>query len=162
MRLSGLGVSPGIGIGKALVLGRGARDFRFRIPAARVDRELEALSDARQRSREQLQQIRERIATSIGAEHAYLFDAQLLMLDDAMLIDRAAEIIRTERLNAGSALERALGEISALFDQGEDAYLRERQGDVSDVVGRLCMNLRAGGDALEAFTDVDGPLVLVA
>jgi phosphotransferase system enzyme I (PtsI) len=162
MRLSGLGVSPGIGIGKALLLKRGARDLRFRIPATRVDRELERLAQARQRSREQLQQIRQRIATSVGAEHAYLFDAQLLMLDDAMLIDRAAEIIRTERLNAGSALERALAEIAALFDQAEDAYLRERQGDVSDVVGRLCMNLRAGDDALEQFTDLEGPLVLVA
>jgi phosphoenolpyruvate-protein phosphotransferase (PTS system enzyme I) len=83
MRLSGLGVSPGIGIGKALVLKRGARDLRFRIPAAWVDRELERVAQARLRSREQLQHIRERIATSIGAEHAYLFDAQLLMLDDA-------------------------------------------------------------------------------
>ena len=162
MRLSGLGVSPGIGIGKALVLGRGARDFRFRIPAARVDRELDALSDARQRSREQLQQIRDRIATSVGAEHAYLFDAQLLMLDDAMLIERAADIIRTERLNAGSALERAFAEISALFDQAEDEYLRERKGDVGDVVGRLCMNLRVSGDPLEVFKDLEGPLVLVA
>ena len=162
MRLSGLGVSPGIGIGKALVLGRGARDFRFRIPATRVDRELDALSDARQRSREQLQQIRERIATSVGAEHAYLFDAQLLMLDDAMLIERAADIIRTERLNAGSALERAFAEISALFDQAEDEYLRERKGDVGDVVGRLCMNLRVSGDPLEVFKDLEGPLVLVA
>jgi phosphoenolpyruvate-protein kinase (PTS system EI component) len=43
MRLTGLGVSPGIGIGKALVLRRGARDFRFRIPAARVEREIELL-----------------------------------------------------------------------------------------------------------------------
>ena len=162
MRLSGLGVSPGIGIGKALVLGRGARDFRFRLPAARVDRELEALSDARQRSREQLQQIRERIATSIGAEHASLCAAQLLMLDDAMLIDRAADIIRTERLNAGSALERAFAEVSALFDQAEDEYLRERRGDVGDVVGRLCMNLRASGDPLEVFKDLEGPFVLVA
>ena len=84
------------------------------------------------------------------------------MLDDAMLIDRAAEIIRTERLNAGSALERALDEISALFDQAEDAYLRERQGDVGDVVGRLRMNLRVGGDPLELFKDLEGPLVLVA
>jgi phosphotransferase system enzyme I (PtsI) len=91
MRLSGLGVSPGIGIGKALMLKRGARNLRFRIPASRVGRELERLAQARQRSREQLQQIRERIATSVGSEHAYLFDAQLLMLDDAMLIDRAAE-----------------------------------------------------------------------
>ena len=162
MRLTGLGVSPGIGIGKALVLRRGARDFRFRIPAARIEREIETLAEARARSREQLQQIRQRIAESAGAEHAYLFDAQLLMLDDAMLIDRAAEIIRTEQLNAGSALERAFSEISALFDQGEDAYLKERQGDVGDVVGRLCMNLRTGGDPLELFKDLDGPLVLVA
>src|SRR4051812_49353124 len=162
MRLTGLGVSPGIGIGKALVLRRGARDFRFRIPAARVEREIELLGEARQRSREQLQHIRERIAESAGAEHAYLFDAQLLMLDDAMLIDRAAEIIRTEQLNAGSALERAFAEISAVFDQGEDVYLKERQGDVGDVVGRLCMNLRTGGDPLELFKDLEGPLVLVA
>jgi phosphoenolpyruvate-protein phosphotransferase (PTS system enzyme I) len=162
MRLTGLGVSPGIGIGKALVLKRGTRDLRFRVPAARVGRELERLAEARERSREQLQQIRQRIATSAGAEHAYLFDAQLLMLDDAMLIDRAAEIIRTERLNAGSALERALDEISALFDQAEDAYLRERKGDVGDVVGRLRMNLRAGRNPLELFRDLEGPLVLVA
>jgi phosphotransferase system enzyme I (PtsI) len=162
MRVTGLGVSPGIGIGKALVLKRGARDLRFRIPAGRVPRELERLADARLRSREQLEQIRDRIARSAGAEHAYLFDAQLLMLDDAMLIERAADIIRTERLNAGSALERALAEISTLFDQAEDAYLRERQGDVGDVVGRLCMNLRAGGDPLELFSDLEGPLVLVA
>ena len=162
MRLTGLGVSPGIGIGKALVLKRGTRDLRFRVPPSRVGRELERLAAARERSREQLQQIRQRIATSAGTEHAYLFDAQLLMLDDAMLIDRAAEIIRTERLNAGSALERALDEISALFDQAEDAYLRERQGDVGDVVGRLRMNLRVGGDPLELFKDLEGPLVLVA
>ena len=162
MRLTGLGVSPGIGIGKALVLRRGARDFRFRIPAARIEREIELLAEARARSREQLQQIRQRIAQSAGVEHAYLFDAQLLMLDDAMLIERAGEIIRTEQLNAGSALERAFSEISALFDQGEDAYLKERQGDVGDVVGRLCMNLRTGGDPLEVFKDLEGPLVLVA
>ncbi len=166
MRLIGLGVSAGIGIGKALVLKRGTRHLQFRVPAAQVARELERLREARERSRAQLQQIRCRIAESVGAEHAYLFDAQLLMLDDAMLIDRAAEIIRTERLNAASALERALGEISTLFDRAEDAYLRERKGDVGDVVGRLCMNLRGGGDPVELFKalfkDLDGPLVLVA
>src|SRR4029079_9207175 len=143
MRLNGLGVSPGIGIGKALVLKRGARDLRFRIPATGIGRALERLARARRTSREQLQQIRERIATSAGAQHAYLFDAQLLMLDDAMLVERAADIIRSEHLSAGSALERALAEISALFDQAEDAYLRERQGDVGDVVGRLCIHIRA-------------------
>ena len=162
MRLNGLGVSPGLGIGKALVLKRGARDLRFRVPAYLVDRELERLDDARGQSRQQVQQIKERISRTAGDEHAYLFDAQLLMLDDAMLIDRAATIIKTERLNAESALQRALEEISALFDQAQDNYLRERKGDVADVVGRLCMNLRAAGDPADLFKDLDGPLVLVA
>ena len=83
------------------------------------------------------------------------------MLDDVMLIARAAEIIRTERLNAAAALQRAFDEITSLFDQAEDPYLRERKGDVGDVVGRLSMNLRAGAPA-DPFKDLEGPLVLVA
>ena len=70
MRLTGLGVSPGIGIGKALVIKRGTRDLRFRVPAALVGRELERLEAARERSREQIQQIKERIAATVGIEHA--------------------------------------------------------------------------------------------
>src|SRR5688572_2710944 len=162
MRLNGLGVSPGVGIGKALVLKRGTRDLRFRVPVFLVDREIDRLMDAREKSREQIQQIKERISRSAGAEHAYIFDAQLLMLDDAMLIERAKTTIRNERLNAESALQRALDQISALFEQAQDSYLRERKGDVADVVGRLCMNLRAAGDPADLFKDLEGPLVLVA
>ena len=128
MRLTGLGVSPGIGIGKALVLRRGARDSVSASRRARRARARAAGRGTRGDRAEQLQQIRERIAESAGAEHAYLFDAQLLMLDDAMLIERAAEIIRTEHLNAGSALERAFAEISTLFDQAEDAISRTPRG----------------------------------
>jgi phosphoenolpyruvate-protein phosphotransferase (PTS system enzyme I) len=161
MRLTGLGVSPGIGVGKALVLKGSTRDLRFRIPAALVDRELARLEEARERSREQIRQIKSRIARSGGPEHAYIFDAQLLMLDDAMLIGRASTIIQSEQLNAASALQHALDEISALFDEAQDSYLRERKGDVADVVGRLCMNLRAD-DPADLFEGIEGPLVLVA
>jgi len=162
MRLNGLGVSPGIGIGRALVVTRRSKDLRFRIPERRIPHELERLHAARVRSRDQLEHIKARIAAAAGADHGYLFDAQLLMLDDPMLVDRAAAIIRDERLNAESALGRALDEVSALFDRGDDAYLRERKGDIGDVVGRLCMNLRPTGDPADLFRDLEGPLVLVA
>ncbi len=128
MRMTGLGVSPGIGVGKALVLKRGTRDLRFRVPAWLVERELERLDTARARAREQIAQIKARIATTAGAEHAYLFDAQLLMLDDAMLVGRAADTIRTERLNAESALQRALEHISAFFDQAARSVPARAQG----------------------------------
>jgi len=162
MRLNGQGVSPGIGIGRALVVTRGTANLRFRIPERRIGGELERLDTARARARVQLGHIKQRIAAAAGADHAYLFDAQLLLLDDPMLVDRAASIVRAERLNAESALQRALDEVSALFDKVDDPYLRERKGDVADVVGRLCMNLRTDGDPLDLFRDVEGPLVLVA
>ena len=162
MHLKGLGVSPGIGIGRALVLKRSTRELRFRVPQALVPRELERLELARTRSREQIQQIKKRIADSAGADHVYLFDAQLLMLDDPMLIECAASIIREERLNVESALQRSLEQISAVFDRAEDSYLRERKGDVADVVGRLCMNLRTVGDAADPFKGLEEPMVLVA
>ena len=69
MRLTGLGVSPGIGVGRALVLKGSARDLQFGIPAALVDRELARLEEARERSRGQIQQIKERIARSGGPSH---------------------------------------------------------------------------------------------
>jgi phosphotransferase system enzyme I (PtsI) len=162
MRLNGLGVSPGIGIGRALVVTRGTKNLQFRVPERRIGDELERLDTARTRSREQLQHLKDRIAAAAGAEHAYLFDAQLLMLDDPMLVDRAASIVRDERLNAESALHRALDEIASLFDQADDPYLRERKGDVADIIGRLCMNLRTNGDPIDLFRDIEGPLVLVA
>jgi phosphotransferase system enzyme I (PtsI) len=162
MKLRGLGVSPGIGIGRALVVTRGIRNLRFRIPERRIANELQRLDAARAQSRVQIEQIKEHIAAAAGREHAYLFDAQLLMLDDPMLVDRAAAIVRQDRLNAESALQRALDEVSALFDRMDDPYLRERKGDVADVVGRLCVNLTSGGDPLDLFKDVEGPLVLVA
>jgi len=162
MRLNGLGVSPGIGVGRALVVTRGSSNLRFRIAERRIPKELERLDAARVRSRTQLEHIKKRIASAAGAEHAYLFDAQLLMLDDPMLVERAASLIRSDRLNAESALDRALDEVSSLFDRGDDPYLRERKGDVGDVVGRLCMNLRPNGDPADLFRDIEGPIVLVA
>jgi phosphotransferase system enzyme I (PtsI) len=162
MRLNGLGVSPGIGIGRALVVTRGSKNLQFRVPEHRIEGEIARLDAARAQSREQLQHLKERIAAAAGAEHAYLFDAQLLMLDDPMLVDRAATVIRTDRLNAESALRHALDDIASLFDQADDPYLRERKGDVADIIGRLCMNLRTNGDPVDLFRDIEGPLVLVA
>ena len=162
MRLKGLGVSPGIGIGRAVVLRRGGGQVGFGVPAARVPAEIERLQAARMAAREQLTNIKKRLAGGAGAEHSYLFDAQLLMLDDRMLIDRAMEIISADRVNAESALQQMLKEISSLFDQGDDPYLRERKGDVADIVARLCGNLRATGEPSDLFRHVDGPIVLVA
>ena len=101
-RLKGIGVSEGVAAGPALVAIQRTQVIRFPIAADRVARELSALERARVRSHDQLSQIRTRIANLKGSELAAIFDAQILMLDDAMLIGRAASIVLDERVNAPS------------------------------------------------------------
>jgi phosphotransferase system enzyme I (PtsI) len=71
--------------------------------------------------------------------------------------------VATERLNAEWALERAFEEFAAIFVDVDADYLRERTGDVADVVGRLRRNLvsrpRRSG---ELNLDLDEPSILVA
>jgi phosphoenolpyruvate-protein phosphotransferase (PTS system enzyme I) len=162
-RLKGIGVSAGIAAGPALLAIQRTQVIRFPIAADRVARELSALDRARSRSSEQLQQIRTRIAQVKGSELAAIFDAQLLILDDPMLIGRAATIVCEERVNAEWAVQRALDEIAAVFDDVEDPYLHERQGDLHDVAGRLRLNLRDGkGGARDLLQDLGTPCVLIA
>jgi phosphotransferase system enzyme I (PtsI) len=162
-RLRGIGVSGGIAAGPALVAIQRTQVIRFPIGPDRVARELSALERARVRSREQLQQIHRRIAQLKGVELAAIFDAQLLMLDDPMLVGRAATIVCEERVNAEWAVQRALDEIAAVFDDVQDPYLHERKGDLHDIAGRLRMNLRdEKGGARDLLQDLDTPCVLVA
>jgi phosphotransferase system enzyme I (PtsI) len=162
-RLKGIGVSPGVAVGPALVAIQRTQVIRFPIAIDRVARELSALERARQRSREQLEQIRRRIAELKGADLASIFDAQLLMLDDPALLGRAAAVVRDERVNAEWAVQRALDELSAVFDNIDDRYLHERKGDVNDVAGRLRLNLREErGGPRDRLQDLDTPCVLIA
>src|SRR5436305_3526530 len=85
------------------------------------------------------------------------------MLDDPMLLPRAATIVREQRVNAEWAVQQVFHEFSAVFDEVADPYLRERQGDVLDLVGRLRMNLRKGlATARDLLRELDEASVLIA
>jgi phosphoenolpyruvate-protein phosphotransferase (PTS system enzyme I) len=162
-RLKGVAVTDGATAGRAVLLTHRGQAVRFPVPPEQVEREVERLQQSRDRSRVQLEGITARISQGLGAELAPLFEAQLLILDDPMLLGRALALIRDERVNAEWAVHRAFEEIEQLFDAIEDPYLRERKGDVEDVVGRLLMNFRQGTVAAHTrLRHIDGPFVLVA
>ena len=156
-------MSSGLAVGPALVAIQRTQVIRFPIAPDRVARELSALERARVRSHEQISQIRRRIAELKGADLAAIFDAQLLLLDDPMVVGRAARIVMDERVNAEWAVQRAVDELAVVFNDVEDPYLRERKGDLHDVAGRLRMNMRGEmGGVRDLLHDLDQPCVLVA
>jgi phosphotransferase system enzyme I (PtsI) len=162
-KLNGRGVAPGTAVGRAVIAVRDARDVRYRLAANGVERERQRLRAARDRTRLQLEEISSRVSRSVGHAQAAIFAAQLLMLDDPLLTSRADALIRTERINADWALQRAIGELHQLFAREGDAWLAERVGDFADVGGRLQRNLRPGRDPLvDLVQEVEPPLIVVA
>jgi phosphoenolpyruvate-protein phosphotransferase (PTS system enzyme I) len=160
-RLKGIGVSPGVVAGRAVVFIQRAQVLRYQIAPARLDHELQRLEESRVQSRTQLVEIQASVARR-RPELGSLFDAQILMLDDPMLVPRAAEIVRAQRVNAEWAVQQAFNEFSAVFEEVADPYLRERTGDVSDLVGRLKMNLRRGAAPRDVMRELDESSVLIA
>ena len=163
MNIEGAGVSPGVAAGRAIVARQQARDIRYRIAQSAVDRERQRLKQARERARAELADIRDRVSQAAGPGHASLFEAQILMLDDPLFAGRAEALIKGERLNAEWAVRRASDELTELFEASDDDLLRERKGDLADVVGRVERSLRPGGtELLQLVRELEPPLVIVA
>jgi phosphotransferase system enzyme I (PtsI) len=161
-RLTGLAVSPGLAWGKAALLLQSRFALRYGVLAAHVDREVTRLDEAREATARQLRDIQAKVARSSGRDLSGLFDAQILMLDDQLLVPEARRLIAADHVNAEWALDRAFDQLCTLFMDTGDAYLRERRGDVADVVGRLRRNLRPESRGGRWRLDVDAPAILVA
>ena len=161
MKLEGIGVSPGLAVGPALVVEREAVPvFRLLVPPEAVDCEVKRLTRAVEASREQLKAIKERLRHEVGV-HAYIFDAHLLMLEDPLLLDSAVQIIREELVNAEWALRTVSDQLHERFEGLSDAYLKERTTDLDDVLGRIQLNLGGATDA-PSLARLPGRFVIVA
>jgi phosphotransferase system enzyme I (PtsI) len=162
VNLRGIGVSPGVAVGPALVLEREAVAlFRLRVPPEALEAEVERLRRAVEASRLQLLAVKERLAREVGGPPAYIFEAHLLMLEDPLLVPRALAAVREEHVNAEWALRRVSDQLHQRFEELPDPYLRERSTDLDDVLGRILLNLNGAADA-PSLSHLPGPVVLVA
>jgi phosphotransferase system enzyme I (PtsI) len=90
----GIGVSPGVAIGRALVVeARRPRAKREVLDAARVPAEVIRLRKALDDARHQILEVQGRIAKEVGAQYARIFDAHLLILEDRLIVEEAIAYI---------------------------------------------------------------------
>jgi phosphotransferase system enzyme I (PtsI) len=143
MRWRGVAVSEGVAAGRVLRLHTGGRGniYRATLEADDIKREVRRFQAAVRLSRRQLLVIKRRAEVALGAEHAYIFDAQLLMLEDRKLLDEVEDYIRHELANAEWAVKVASDKLLAVYAEIKDDYLRERSSDIEDVTRRLLVAL---------------------
>ena len=159
--LQGIAASPGIAIGRARLADRiKVSVSEEAIAAEAVDLEVKRFLAAIDGVREDLQGLKLQLETEKGAEHLYVLDTHLLILDDAMLAGGTVACIETELINAEGALKRTLRKYREFFDTIEDEYLRERCSDV-EVVGERILR-RMTGVSQKAINEFAGKSLIIA
>jgi phosphotransferase system enzyme I (PtsI) len=136
-KLTGIPASPGIAVGTVHLLRWEVPDVpQHIIPDDAIPREIARFHVARERAKERLASLRDRVERTAGAQEAAIFDVQREILDDRELIAGSEALIK-QNLAAEKAFEIVMLEWRERFARAGHPMLRERIGDLKDVEIRL-------------------------
>jgi len=161
IQFEGAGVSSGSAFGKIHVVRDDLDDVaRYRISPSQVPDEIGRFETALIQTRMQILEMQQRIAESIGAKDAAIFDAHLLVVEDRTLIDEVLRKLETDLCNVEWVFQEVATRYAETLNKIDDPYLRERALDIQDVTKRVIRNLQ--GKAPKTFLGLSEPHILVA
>src|ERR1041384_7914406 len=142
--IHGVVASVGTAIGKAVRTFEPLFvSFNFRLRPDQIRKEIERFRGSVEKSRIQLKRMQSELKKKSGPESSFLIDAHLLVLQDRLFVDRIIEKIETDHINSEWAIQQVSDDLFQAYDRLNDEYLRERRGDLDDIVRRLLHNLQS-------------------
>ncbi|MEO5725481.1 MAG: putative PEP-binding protein, partial [Byssovorax sp.] len=158
--LRGIAGSPGVAVGRAVVMGAQKTVHRHRFVApSEVSSEIARYNEAVERAQQDLREM----ATLVGDRRAEtsILEAYVLMVADETLAESVRVQIETDRRCVEWAVSNAIEVIANRLAAVDDPYLRERSHDVEFVGDRL---LRALGNDPSGGTipALSGPSIIIA
>jgi phosphotransferase system enzyme I (PtsI) len=157
----GIGVSPGIAIGRAVIIERReASVFRVPIRDEEVESEVTRFTESLEKTRDELLELKQKVSRSMGDEYASIFEAHAMIVRDPSFADKVVQKIESEQVNAEWALAEVQEELQARFQSFDDEYLRERVADVKDVADRVQTNLQ--GVAHHDLSEITHDVIIIA
>jgi phosphotransferase system enzyme I (PtsI) len=161
IRFEGVGVSPGMACGQIHVVRDDLDDVvRYRIAPSQIPDEIGRFETALIQTRMQILEMQQRIAESIGAKDAAIFDAHLLVVEDRTLIDEVLRKLETDLCNVEWVFQEVATRYAETLNKIDDPYLRERALDIQDVTKRVVRNLQ--GKAPKTFLALSESHILIA
>ena len=141
--IHGLAVARGIAIGRAVLVASSRVDVaHYFIEVSQVDAELRRLAKARTAVQNELQTLHDTLPKDAPPELAAILEVHLMLLQDSMLAEGVTHWVKDRLYNAEWALTSQLDVVARQFDEMDDPYLRERKGDLEQVVERLLRHIK--------------------
>lgn len=159
--LKGIGVSPGIAFCSAQMISpRSSRAVPRNISPDEIAYEIARFEEALIATHEQIKHIQKQVAEVLGDEHASIFDAHILVVDDRTFIEDVIRSLKKEMLNVEPVLLNVANRYADMLSKMEDSYLSERAADIRDVTKRILANL--AGETLDQIANISEPCIVVA
>ncbi len=163
IRLSGQGISPGLGMGTAYVY----RDVLQRVDSVYclrsdgdVDRERQRLDRAIEKVLADLERGEKEVNRALDEDFARIFRAHGEMLNDPSIRDEMHAIMRRTRVNAECVVSGVFRRLEGQFRQSDDPRMAERADDVRDLSRRVLRAL--AGQATHEVETLPENTVVVA
>lgn len=137
--LHGIPLSAGVAVGRICMFNehRHSNLAIYHVSGEGVDREINRIERSIEIAAERLVSVIERVREEIGHAEAEIFVAQKMIVEDQSLLSRTADLIRSKKLNAESAVTMVLDEYETRLQQMDDIYIRERASDFGEVKRRI-------------------------
>ncbi|MBP9022431.1 MAG: phosphoenolpyruvate--protein phosphotransferase [Spirochaetes bacterium] len=159
--LNGIVASPGIRIGTAYLY-KGARIVipKYTISESEVEQQISRLNVAVSKTKQEIKEIQQQVASSLSDEMADIFTSHLMVLEDPQIVKKAIEITQKEKRNIEWVLNDISLQLIQSLDSIEDDYMRERILDISDIHKRLIGNLQKV--EFESLADLKDEVIVFA
>ena len=130
--IKGIAASPGIAIGKAFLYKETNLEIVEKSSLTKEE-EIERLLKGREIAKAQLEEIKENTLKKLGKDKADIFEGHITLLEDEELMSEIDSKISSEKYTAEFALNEAIDEYATMLGNLEDAYFKERAGDLRDI-----------------------------
>ena len=159
--ISGILASPGIAIGKALLLQEDEIVLNTQtISDDQVEKEIQTFYDAREKSKAQLEVIKQKALETFGEEKEAIFEGHIMLLEDEELEEEILALIKDDKLFADNAIHTVIEEQATALESLDDEYLKERATDIRDIGSRFVKN--ALGINIVNLSAINEQVILVA
>ena len=141
--IHGLAVARGIAIGRAVLVASSRIDVaHYFIESHQVEAELERVNNARHAVSDEIQRLIKNMPKDAPHELEAILEVHQMLLQDEMLAEGVKHWIEERLYNAEWALTSQLEVVARQFDEMDDPYLRERKGDLEQVVERVLRHMK--------------------
>jgi len=139
--LKGIAAAPGIAISKAFLYKKEKEDV-VNESITDVDEALHSLETALQQSKKELRKIFSLAVDKLGEKRAAIFDAQIMILDDPILVTTIQNRIRNEKRVPEFIVNDEISKYTDLMNLSHESFMKERSQDIDDIKNRIIRNLK--------------------